>query len=120
MRRGRTTFEQSLFDGAQASASDVTAFIGKATRAPRNIRKVPVRHAERGMPLRDMTVRPVHMSYFDLGDNQLDDLPDTGPSFEMGFSIFPNGVMSALELFYGDAVVHGELKSIEYFRSGGC
>ena len=52
------------------------------------------------------------------------EVADTGnggmPSFEMGFHMFPNGVMSSLMLNYDDVALKGELSQIEYFKPGAC
>ena len=120
MARGWTSFTHPLFDGAQDSATLVTAFIGKPMVPPGDARRIKIGHQRYGMPLFRLKSRPVHMSYFDLGDEMPDVLPDTPPSFEMDFSAFPNGVMSNLRLIYDDAVVKGELKALEYFKPGSC
>ena len=60
------------------------------------------------------------MSYFDLNPEAPSDTIDVGPSFEMGFLVSPNGVMSGLRLIYEDAVVSGKLVGIEYFKRGSC
>ncbi len=120
MTRGWTSFSHPLFDGAQDSATLVTAFIGKPTAPVDDARKIKIGHQRYGMPLFRLKARLIHMSYFDLGNETPDVLPDTSPSFEMEFSAFPNGVMSNLRLFYDDAVVKGDLKALEYFKPGSC
>lgn len=120
IRRGRSSFVRYLFDGAQLSASSVTAFIGRSTSAPADARRVRIKNVESGFSLEEMRTRPVHMSYFDMnGDAQMD-AGDLSPSFEMGYSVFPNGVMSTLRLMYAEAVIKGELKELEYFKPDGC
>lgn len=120
MHRGKTTFSQLMFDGAQATPTNVTAFIGKAEPLPVDIRKIVVKNVGAGVALSDMTVRPVHMSYFDMNPDVPADMIDVGPSFEMGFLVSPNGVMSGLRLIYEDAVIKGTLIDVEYFKRGSC
>ena len=120
MAQGRTSYSHPLFDGAQDSATLVTAFIGRPTGKPDGADKLRIGHLRYGMPLSKMKPRPIHMSYFDLGEDSPDVLPDTAPSFEMDFMAFPNGVMSHLRLIYDDAVVKGDLKALEYFKPGSC
>jgi hypothetical protein len=120
MARGRTSFSRPLFDGAQESATLVTAFIGGPMDTSDETRKLKIGHLRYGMPLSRMSGRAIHMSYFDLGDGTPDALADAPPSFEMEFSAFPNGVMSDLRLIYEDAVVKGDLKALDYFKPGGC
>ena len=120
MMHGRSSFNRPLFDGAQDSATLVTAFIGRPVDQLDDMSKIKMGHMRYGLPLARMKPRHVHMSYFDLGNEMPDVLPDTPPSFEMDFSAFPNGVMSHLQLIYGDAVVNGNLISLEYFKPGSC
>jgi hypothetical protein len=116
VQKGRSTFSRTLFDGTQPAATVVTAFIGKPGEAPRDARSVKIKNRGEGAPLRGAKAWPVRMSYFDEGD----DVQDGTPSFEMGFHVFPNGVMSKLSLDYDDVVLKGDLTQIEYFKPGGC
>ncbi|MDO8420869.1 MAG: DUF1849 family protein [Parvibaculum sp.] len=120
IQRGKTSFARLLFDGAQPSATNVTAFVGKAEPLPADIRKLSIGNAGEGIALADMTVRPVHMSYFDMNPDATSDTVDMGPSFEMGFLVSPNGVMSGLRLIYEDAIIKGTLIDVEYFKRGSC
>tara|TARA_R110000868_G_scaffold67736_3_gene200752 strand:- start:5838 stop:6719 length:882 start_codon:yes stop_codon:yes gene_type:complete len=120
MRRGKSSFARLLFDGAQPGATNVTAFVGKAVQLPEDVARIGVKNESEGVALSAMTVRPVHMSYFDLNPEAPSDTIDVGPSFEMGFLVSPNGVMSGLRLIYEDAVVSGKLVGIEYFKRGSC
>lgn len=116
VRSGRSSFSHLLFDGTQPAATNVTAFIGKAGEASADARSVRIKNKGNGASLKDMKAWPVRMSYFDEGD----DVQDGTPSFEMGFHMFPNGVMSKLSLDYDDVVLKGDLAQIEYFKPGGC
>jgi hypothetical protein len=120
IRRGRSSFVHYLFDGAQLSASSVTAFIGHGMSTPADARRVRIKNIESGFSLEAMRARPVHMSYFDMNVDAQMDAGDLSPSFEMGYSVFPNGVMSTLRLMYAEAVIKGELKELEYFEPDGC
>ncbi|HEY4343712.1 MAG TPA: DUF1849 family protein [Parvibaculum sp.] len=114
--KGKSAFSHLLFDGTQATATNVTAFIGKAGDATSDARSVRIKNRGEGMPLKGTKAWPIRMSYFDQGD----DVQDGTPSFEMGFHMFPNGVMSQLSLDYEDVVLNGNLAQIEYFKPGGC
>lgn len=120
MAQGKRSYVAILFDGAQDTASDVTAFFGAPIPVGDGAHKVRIMHGERGVGLADMNPHPVHMSYFDgegPGDESAADMP---PNFEMDYHLYPNGVMDELKLSYSDVVIRGTLKSLEYFRSGGC
>lgn len=116
VQNGKSTFSHLLFDGTQPAATNVTAFIGKAGEASGDARSVRIKNRGGGEPLKGTKAWPVRMSYFDRGD----DTQDGTPNFEMGFHMFPNGVMSKLSLDYDDVVLKGDLAQIEYFKPGGC
>lgn len=118
--KGHISIGHPIFDGAQQSASIVTAFIGRDEAAPKDVRGVAIKHLGTGAPLAQLKARRVHVSYFDINDNARGSLSDSVPSFEMDYSVFPNGVFSALRFFYEDAVIKGELSDIEYFKPGSC
>lgn len=113
---GKGVFSAPLFDGTQDDPTAITAFIGAAGDAPIDARKISIKNRGAGDALASIHAWPVHMSYFDK-DN---DAQDGTPSFEMGFSMFPNGVMSSLVMHYDDVVLKGELSQIEYFKPGSC
>lgn len=113
---GKSSFTRLLFDGTQTTVTSVTAFIGKAGAAPTDARSVRIKNRGDGNPLRGAQAWPVRMSYFDQDDGKVDGMP----SFEMGFHMFPNGVMSKLSLDYDDVILRGDLAQIEYFRPGSC
>lgn len=118
--KGHLSFSRPLFDGAQEFASLVTAFIGRNEGAPKDVRGVVIKNLGAGIPLAQLKARRVHVSYFDMNDSVQGSLSDAVPSFEMDYSVFPNGVFSAMRLFYEDAVIKGNLSDIEYFKSGSC
>ncbi len=113
---GKSVFSGPLFDGTQSTVANVTAFIGKPGDAPGDAKKVRISNARDGAVLGKGPVWPVQMSYFDA-DRQVG---EGTPSFELTFSMFPNGVVSALTLDYDDIVVKGALAQIEYFKPGTC
>ncbi|MFZ2468695.1 MAG: DUF1849 family protein [Parvibaculum sedimenti] len=113
---GKGVFSGPLFDGTQDGPTAITAFIGAAGDAPIDARKVRVKNRGAGDALAAVHAWPVHMSYFDKDNDE----QDGTPSFEMGFRMFPNGVMSSLEMNYDDVVLKGELSQIEYFKPGTC
>lgn len=114
--RGKRVYSGVLFDGTQSTASNVTAFITGPEGTPPDAGKVRVGNLGSGDPLKGARSWRVHMSYFDGGGEE----EDGTPSFEMGFAMFPNGVMSALSLDYDDVVMNGDLVQIDYFRPGSC
>lgn len=113
---GKKAFSSPLFDGTQSGPTNVTAFIGEAGAAPNDARKVHIKNRGQGVALKGIHAWPVQMSYFDKDNDEQDGMP----SFEMGFHMFPNGVMSSLMLNYDDVALKGELSQIEYFKPGAC
>lgn len=116
-QQGQSVFSGALFDGTQAAASNVTAFIGKPGEASGDAVSVAIKNRGKGQLLGKTRAWPVRMSYFDLTGGAP---ADATPNFEMGFSMFPNGVMSALDLDYDDVTLKGVLTQIEYFKPGAC
>lgn len=113
---GKSVFSGPLLDGTQSTVANVTAFIGKPGDAPGDARKVRIANARDGAPLGKGPVWPVQMSYFDADRHA----GEGTPSFELTFSMFPNGVVSALTLDYDDIALKGTLAQIEYFKPGTC
>ncbi|MGV8998367.1 MAG: EipB family protein [Parvibaculaceae bacterium] len=120
INRGRSSYVHLLFDGAQAYATNVTAFIGKDERPAGADGRVQIKNAPKGVTLAQMKERSLHVSYFDLDPDVPEDTADTSPSFEMDQTVFPNGVMGSLKLLYQDASINGVLQDVEYFKPGSC
>ncbi len=60
---------------------------------------------------------PVTVSYFDQKEK---DKSEQTPAYTLAFELYENGVSRALRLDYGNFALKGELKSIEFFKSGPC
>lgn len=115
---GQNVFIGALFDGTQTAASNVTAFLGKPGAASPDAASVAIKNRGEGQLLKSTQAWPVRMSYFDVAADG--EQADSTPNFEMGFAMFPNGVMSALKLDYDDVTLKGVLTQIEYFKPGAC
>jgi hypothetical protein len=95
----------------------VTAFIGKPGAPSSDAVSVTIKNRGDGEALKTSRPWPVRVSYFDItGDKE----SDSTPNFEMGFAMYPNGVMSGLSLDYDDVTLKGVLSQIEYFKPGAC
>ena len=119
-RAGKTSFSGELFDGTQSTPTYVNAFIGKPGTPPADSMKVSIESRGEGEELKSASPWHVHMSYFDDSSGGGDESADGTPDFEMGFAMFPNGVMGGLTLDYDDVVLGGHLSQIKYFKSGSC
>ena len=70
-----------------------------------------ITHSE---PLNGMTRWPIVTSYYDL------DKPDNRPVYTLSFDLYANGVSRALRLDYGDFVLAGEMKELNFFSPVSC
>ena len=57
---------------------------------------------------------PVTISYFE------EDKKDNTPNYVLSFDLYENGVSRALKLDYGDFVLAGEMKQLEFLPSKPC
>ena len=70
-----------------------------------------ITHSE---PLNGMTRWPIVTSYYDL------DKPDNRPVYTLSFDLYANGVSRALRLDYGDFILAGEMKELNFFSPVSC
>ena len=70
--------------------------------------------AQAGKQLTGMKAWPMRVAYFEDGPG------DSEPEFQMAFRLFPNGVVTKLELDYPDMSLAGHLVGLEYFSPGSC
>ncbi|MBI1262298.1 MAG: DUF1849 family protein [Rhizobiales bacterium] len=109
---GKKSFTGALFDGTELHASEVTAFFGRPEKTED---AVGVKITGDGKePLKSVAAWPIFMSYFDPDNNE------GTPSFEMRFSLFPNGVSSDIVFIYSDMDMRGRLVDVNYYKPGAC
>ena len=111
---GEKIVAQKVFDGAEEKATLSTAFIGKPVPPGKEARRVKILNAEAGKQLTGMKAWPMRVAYFEDGPG------DSEPEFQMAFRLFPNGVVTKLELDYPDMSLAGHLVGLEYFSPGSC
>lgn len=111
---GKKIVAQKVFDGAEEKATLSTAFIGKPVEPGKEARRVKIVNAEAGKQLTGMKAWPMRVAYFEDGPG------DSEPEFQMVFRLFPNGVVTKLELDYPDMSLAGHLVGLEYFSPGSC
>ena len=111
---GQRIFAQKIFDGAEEKATLSTAFIGAPAKPGKDARRVKIVNAGAGKLLTDMEAWPVRVAYFD------DSPGDSEPDFQMVYRLYPNGVVTKLELDYPDMSLEGHLVGLEYFSPGSC
>ncbi len=109
-RDGRKTFETKVFDGSDSGQKvyqTLTIIGGKLTG------QVPEKAAQ-APELADMPRWPVAISYFD------EEKKDSAPAYVLSFDLYENGVSRALKLDYGDFVLAGEMKKLEFLPATAC
>ncbi len=104
---GRRSFETTLFDGTNAAGFyHASAFIGDKWSQERG---------KRGKLLaRDLPSWPVRLAYYHQG-SQIGT-----PQFEVGFTLYGDGVVDELKLDYPDFGLIGHLMELEYLDRPDC
>ena len=107
-RGGDRLLPATIFDGSREDGVyDTFTVIGS--------RRDDSVEARRGQPLLEGVVSwPVRTGYFILDQDQSE------PDFEIGYTLFENGVAGDLELDYGDFVIAGRLRSLEELPTPVC
>lgn len=103
---GRSFFAAQLFDGTEIDdpLAEVTAVIGRPQAAPE-------------APLSDLLARPgwpVRMAFFKAGGD------GSEPDYEIALTLLDNGIVSRMDIDYGDFVVRATLDRIEPLPASGC
>lgn len=111
---GRNLVQTAVYDGSEKGQKvyATTTFIGS---------RMPPGTAEGGKriandePLRALSAWPISISYFDS-----DASGDVTPTYQLTFTLYANGVSRDIEIDYGDFVLKGVLKSIEFLPVKPC
>jgi hypothetical protein len=108
--KGERTLETKVFDGSDSGQKvyETLAIIGAQARAQ------VTEEAAQATELKDMRRWPVTISYFDEGKK------DSAPAYTLSFELYENGVSRALKLDYGDFVLAGEMKKLEFLPATAC
>ena len=112
--KGTHIVSQTVFDGAEEKGTLATSFVAAPVTPGKEARRVKIVNGEAGRNLTDMKAWPVRTAYFEDGPG------DSEPEFQMVFHLFPNGVVTQLELDYPDMSLEGHLVGLEYFSPGSC
>jgi hypothetical protein len=114
-RAGKSVFAADLYDGSEKGEKvyATTAVIGGRVPPGRNPKLPVVKNDER---LEKLQSWPISLSYFDKAG----DKSDSGPSYELAFVFFENGVSQRLFIDYGDFSIRGVLKDIVFLDSAPC
>ncbi|MFC7053013.1 cell envelope integrity EipB family protein [Hansschlegelia quercus] len=108
-QRGESLLEASVYDGSEAGdkSFDTLSVIGKRSDAPEPGLEEPARVKE----LVGQPHWPVTISYFQ--QDKAEDGERT-PDYEMSFELYANGVSRALRIDYGEFILDGDLKELEF------
>jgi len=109
--RGETRDVSILFDGASGSkVYKVISFIGK--------RKEAGSDANADQALKDLPYWPLSVTFYEYNKEQA--TSEELPSYQMSFPIYENGVAGTLTIDYGEYVLSGKLKSVEFLKQPTC
>ncbi|MDE2363392.1 MAG: cell envelope integrity EipB family protein [Hyphomicrobiales bacterium] len=109
-KSGQHTLEIKVFDGSDSGQKvyeTLTVIGAKATSEPKE-------KAVQVPQLENMPRWPVTISYFEEGKK------DSAPAYTLSFDLYENGVSRALKLDYGDFVLAGEMKKLEFLPTTAC
>lgn len=105
-RDGANFYAATLFDGTDIDApmNEVTAIIGRVAPAP----------DEAAFALLDRPGWPVRMAFFTPGEH------GSEPDYEIALTLLDNGVVSRMDIDYGDFVVRATLSDLVELPRSGC
>ncbi len=115
-KRGDQLLEARIYDGSENGDKtyDTLSVVGKGHDAPPADLEAPARVPE----LAKARFWPVTVSYFERGKKA--DGEQT-PDYQMSFKLYENGLSRDLRIDYGEFVLDGELKELEFFKpTPGC
>ena len=109
-KAGERTLSLKAFDGSDTGRKvfQTLTIIGKEASAQ------PSEKAAQAAQLKNLKRWPVTISYFDEGKK------DSAPAYTLSFELYENGVSRALKLDYGDFVLAGEMKKLEFLPATAC
>lgn len=112
---GQKLLEASVFDGSEAGdkSYDTLTVIG----APNDSPPADLEPSAKATELATERYWPVAVSYFERG-KQTDG--EQTPDYQMSFDLYENGVSRALKIDYGEFVLDGELKELEFLKPTAC
>ena len=113
--RGEPLLEARVYDGSENGdkSYDTLSVVGEGRDAPPAVLEAPARVPE----LAKARYWPVTVSYFERGKKA--DGEQT-PDYQMSFDLYENGVSRALRIDYGEFVLDGELKELEFLKPTAC
>ena len=109
-KAGEKTLSLKAFDGSDTGRKvfQTLTVIGKEAAA------APTEKAAQAAQLKGLRRWPVTISYFE------EDKKDNEPNYVLSFDLYENGVSRALKLDYGDFVLAGEMKQLEFLPAKPC
>lgn len=109
-KAGEKMLSLKAFDGSDTGRKvfQTLTVIGKEAAAP------PPEKAAQAAQLKNLRRWPVTISYFE------EDKKDNAPNYVLSFDLYENGVSRALKLDYGDFVLAGEMKQLEFLPAKPC
>jgi hypothetical protein len=115
--RGETVLQADIYDGSEQGNKlfRTTTFIGKPALTAAE--QIPGADADKAK-LKGMTSWPVAISYFEAVERSTQD--EGVPTYELSFHLLANGVSRDLLINYGNFLVRGELKRVDFYDAAKC
>lgn len=115
--RGETVLQADIYDGSEQGNKlfRTTTFIGKPAETAAE--QIPGGESDKAK-LKGMTAWPVAISYFEAVPRPTQD--EGVPTYELSFHLLANGVSRDLLINYGNFLVRGELKRVEFYDQTKC
>lgn len=113
--KGAATLGANVFDGSSdpgKTYATLTVIGGELKASPE------LEQPAREGPLANAHRWPIRVSYFDATEKAKSG--ESTPLYTMGFDLYDNGVSRALRIDYGDFVLDGVLKEIEFLPDTPC
>lgn len=114
-RRGQPLLQAPVYDGSEAGdkSFDTLTVTGKPADAP----PADIEPEARKPELDRETFWPVSVSYFERGKKTEG---EQTPDYQMSFKLYANGVSRDLRIDYGEFVLDGTLKELEFLKPTAC
>jgi len=115
--RGESIVQADVYDASEQGEKlfKTTTFIGTASRSEA---QTDLEGPETGAGLAGLTSWPVSISYY---EDIVNPASDEGlPTYELSFQLFANGISRDLLINYGDFLVRGKLRRLDFHKVDAC
>ncbi len=118
-QRGERLVQADVYDGSEQGDKlySTTAFIGQPVLPSEQDEKA-LDAIDNAAPLKNLKSWPVSISFFDM--RQPGERDEGLPTYELSFQLFSNGVSGDLTINYGDFLIGGKLRRLDFNETAEC